>query len=91
MAGCTVWCTAGLNFGCSFVEHISSIFVVYSKSYRNCKLRKQHMPVSSERFQKDLLKWFDDNLIKSSPDKCHLLVSSCEKIKMVNRWLGIRK
>ena len=31
---------------------------------------------------KDLLKWFDDKLMKSNPDKCFLLVSSCEKIKM---------
>ena len=31
---------------------------------------------------KDLLKWFDDNLMKSNPDKCHLLFSSCEKIKI---------
>ena len=23
-----------------------------------------------------MLKWFDDNLMKSSPDKCHLLVSA---------------
>ena len=37
---------------------------------------------SSERFPKDLLKWFDDNLMKSNPEKCHLLVSSCEKIKI---------
>ena len=37
---------------------------------------------SLEKSSKDLLKWFDDNLKKSNPDKCHLLVSSCEKIKM---------
>ena len=39
--------------------------------------------VSFEKSSKDLLKWFDDNLTKSSPDKCHFLVSSCEKMKMV--------
>ena len=27
-------------------------------------------------------KWFDDNLIKSNPNKFYLLVCSCEKIKM---------
>ena len=28
------------------------------------------------------VKWFDDYLMKSYPDKCHLLISSREKIKM---------
>ena len=28
-----------------------------------------------EKSSKDLLKWFDDNLMKSNPNKCHLLVS----------------
>ena len=37
---------------------------------------------SLEKSSKDLLKWFHDNLMKSNPDKCHLLVSSCEKTKM---------
>ena len=37
---------------------------------------------SLEKPSKDLLKCFDDNFIKSNPDKCHLLVSSCKKIKM---------
>ena len=37
---------------------------------------------SLKKSSKDQLKWFDDNLMKSNPDKCHLLVSSCEKIKM---------
>ena len=37
---------------------------------------------SLEKFSKDLFKWFDDNLAKSTPDKCHLHVSSCEKIKI---------
>ena len=27
-----------------------------------------------------LLQWFDDNLLKSSPNKCHLLISSNEKL-----------
>ena len=35
-----------------------------------------------EKSSKELLKWFDDNLMESNPDKCHLLVSSCEKIRM---------
>ena len=34
---------------------------------------------SLEKSSKDLLKWFDYNLLKSNVDKCHLLVSSCEK------------
>ena len=29
-----------------------------------------------EKCSKDLLKWFDDNIMKSNPDKYHLLVSS---------------
>ena len=37
---------------------------------------------SLEKSSKGLLKWFDDNLMKSNPDKSHLLVSSCEKIKI---------
>ena len=37
---------------------------------------------SLEKSSKDLLKWFDDNLMKSNPDKCHLLVNSREKIKV---------
>ena len=38
---------------------------------------------SMAKSSKDLLKWFDDNLMNlSNPDKCHLLVSSCEKIKI---------
>ena len=37
---------------------------------------------SLEKSSKDLLKWFDDNLMKSNPDQCNLLVSSREKIKM---------
>ena len=45
--------------------------------------------VSFEKSSKDLLKWFDDNLTKSSPDKCHFLVSSCEKIKMVIGGLAL--
>ena len=38
---------------------------------------------SLEKSSKDLLQWFDDNLMKSNSDKCHLLVSLCEKIKIV--------
>ena len=37
---------------------------------------------SLEKSSKELLKWFDDNLMESNPDKCHLLVSSCENIRM---------
>ena len=35
-----------------------------------------------KKSSKDLYKWFHNNFMKSNPDKCHLLVSSCEKIKM---------
>ena len=35
---------------------------------------------SLEKSSKDPAKWFDGNLMKSNPNKCHLLVSSCEKI-----------
>ena len=37
---------------------------------------------SSEKFSKDLLKCFDNNLMKSNPNKWRLVLSSCEKIKM---------
>ena len=37
---------------------------------------------SLEKSSKDLRKWFYDNLMKSNPDKCHLLVSSRKKMKM---------
>ena len=49
---------------------------------------------SLEKSSKDLLKWFNDNLMKSDADKCHLLCtksevwlpynldSSCRKTKM---------
>ena len=39
------------------------------------------MILSLEKLSKDF-KWSDDNLMKSNPDKCHLLVSSSEKIRM---------
>ena len=35
---------------------------------------------SLEETSKELFKWFDDNLMKSSPDKCHLLVSTNDNI-----------
>ena len=41
----------------------------------------------SKKSSKDLLKWFDDNLMKYNPDKCHLLVRSCKKGKNGNKWL----
>ena len=46
---------------------------------------------SLKKSSKDLLKWFDDNLAKSNPDKCHLLISSCEKIKIEIGDFEIRK
>ena len=35
---------------------------------------------SLEEASKELLKWFDNNLMKSNPDKCHLLVSTNDNI-----------
>ena len=35
---------------------------------------------SLEETSKDLFKWFDNNLIKSNPDKCHLLVSANDNV-----------
>ena len=35
---------------------------------------------SLEEASKELFKWFDDNLMKSSPDKCHLLVSTNDNV-----------
>ena len=43
---------------------------------------KDNLISSLEKFSKYLLKQHDDNLMKSNTDKCHLLISSCEKIKM---------
>ena len=34
---------------------------------------------SLEKSSKDLLKWFDDNLMKSNLEKCHLLVKRKDK------------
>ena len=35
-----------------------------------------------EEASKKLFKWFDDNLMKSNPDKCHLLVSTNDNVKI---------
>ena len=37
---------------------------------------------SLEEASKTLFSWFDDNLMKSNPDKCHLIVSSNESINL---------
>ena len=37
---------------------------------------------SLEKSIRDLQKWNDNNLVKSNPDKCHLVVSSFKKINM---------
>ena len=37
---------------------------------------------SLEEASKKLFKWFNDNLIKSNPDNCHLLVSTNDNIKI---------
>ena len=35
---------------------------------------------SLEKASKELFKWFDDNLMKSNPDKCHLLVGTNDNV-----------
>ena len=35
--------------------------------------------IKSLKASKELFKWFDDNLMKSNPDKCHLFVSTMLK------------
>ena len=37
---------------------------------------------SLEEASEKLLKWFDGNLMKSNPDKCHLLVSTNDNVKI---------
>ena len=37
---------------------------------------------SLEEASKKLFKWFNDNLMKSNPDKCHLLVSTNDNVKI---------
>ena len=37
---------------------------------------------SLEKTSSSLFKWFEDNLFKGNPDKCHLLVSANEKTKI---------
>ena len=45
---------------------------------------------SLEEASKQLRKWFDDNLMKSNPEKCHLLVSTNDNvaIRIGNYALG---
>ena len=38
--------------------------------------------IASLKKSNDLLQWFDDIFVKSNPEKYHLLLSSCGKIKM---------
>ena len=35
---------------------------------------------SLEEASKEFFRWFDDNLMKSNPDKCHLLVSTNDNV-----------
>ena len=37
---------------------------------------------SLEEASKNLFKWFNDNLMKSNPDECHLLVSTNDNVKI---------
>ena len=48
---------------------------------------------SLEEVSKSLFTWFDNNLMKSNADKCHLLVSSNEKvtIKIINHDIANTK
>ena len=36
--------------------------------------------ISLEETSKELFKWFDYSLMKSNPDKCHLLISTNDNI-----------
>ena len=44
---------------------------------------------SLEEASKELMKWFDDSLMKSNPEKCHLLVSTNDNvaIRIRNFWI----
>ena len=44
---------------------------------------------SLEEVSKKLFKWFDDNLMKSNADKCHLLVNTNESVKITIRDVDI--
>ena len=44
---------------------------------------------SLEKASSNLFKWFNDSLFKGNPDKCHLLVSTNEKIKINIRDFSI--
>ena len=37
---------------------------------------------SLEEASKNVFKWFNDNLMKSNPDECHLLVSTNDNVKI---------
>ena len=93
MAGYTIWYTAGLNLGpLLFNIFLADLFFTLNNTeIANYADDTTPYAVSDniddlisflEKSSKDLLKWFDDDLMKSNPDKCHLLASSCEKIKM---------
>ena len=44
---------------------------------------------SLEKASSSLFQWFEDDLFKGNPDKCHLLVSTNEKIKINIREFSI--
>ena len=60
--------------------------VPISLSYENQSIDLQSKSMDWFLFDRDLLhlsfKWFDDNLMKSNADKCHLLVSTNETVKI---------
>ena len=43
-------------------------------------LKKNGLKKSLEEASKELLKWFDNNLMKSNPDKCNLFVSTNDNV-----------
>ena len=87
MAGYTVWCTQGSILG-SLLFNIfltDLFFTLNNTEIANYADDTTPYAVSDniddlisslEKSSKDLLKWFDDNLMNRNPDKCHLLVSS---------------
>ena len=53
----------------------------YRRQYANAKYNDVNGPIKSlQRASKEFIKWFNENLIKINPDKCHLLVSTNDNV-----------
>ena len=56
---------------------LADLFFILNKiDIANCAGDVSGLIKSLEEASKELFKWFDDNLMKVNPDKCHLLVST---------------